>query len=73
MKAIQISQFGGADVLKIGDVERPAINGDQVLIDVTIAGVNFIDIYHRTGKYPVTLPFIPGVEGVGTIAELGSN
>jgi len=73
MKAIQISQVGGADVLKIGDVERPSINGDQALIDVTIAGVNFIDIYHRTGKYPVNLPFIPGVEGVGKIAELGSN
>ena len=73
MKAIQISQAGGADVLKISDVERPSLNNDQALIDVTIAGVNFIDIYHRTGKYPATLPFIPGVEGVGTIAELGSN
>ena len=73
MKAIQISQAGGADVLKISDVERPSLNNDQALIDVTIAGVNFIDIYHRTGKYPVNLPFIPGVEGVGTIAELGSD
>ena len=73
MKAIQISQAGGADVLKISDVERPSLNKDQALIDVTIAGVNFIDIYHRTGKYPVNLPFIPGVEGVGTIAELGSD
>ena len=73
MKAIQISQAGGADVLKISDVERPSLNKDQALIDVTIAGVNFIDIYHRTGKYPVALPFIPGVEGVGTIAELGSD
>ena len=73
MKAIQISQAGGVDVLKISDVERPSLNKDQALIDVTIAGVNFIDIYHRTGKYPVALPFIPGVEGVGTIAELGSD
>jgi NADPH2:quinone reductase len=73
MKAIQISQAGGADVLKISYVERPSLNNDQALIDVTIAGVNFIDIYHRTGKYPVALPFIPGVEGVGTIAELGSD
>ena len=73
MKAIQISQAGGAEVLKISDVERPSLNNDQALIDVTIAGVNFIDIYHRTGKYPVVLPFIPGVEGVGTIAELGSD
>jgi NADPH2:quinone reductase len=73
MNAIQISQVGGPDVLKISDVERPLLNSDQALIDVTIAGVNFIDIYHRSGKYPINLPFIPGVEGVGTIAELGSN
>jgi NADPH2:quinone reductase len=73
MNAIQISQAGGPDVLKIRDIERPLLNSDQALIDVTIAGVNFIDIYHRSGKYQINLPFIPGVEGVGTIAELGSN
>ena len=73
MNAIQISQVGGPDVLKIRDIERPLLNSDQALIDVTIAGVNFIDIYHRSGKYQINLPFIPGVEGVGTIAELGSN
>lgn len=73
MKAIAITQVGGPDVLKIGDVERPSLNSDQGLIDVTVAGVNFIDIYHRSGKYPITLPYIPGVEGVGTISELGSN
>ncbi len=73
MKAIQLSQVGGPEVLKIGDVERPLLNNDQALIDVTVAGVNFIDIYHRSGKYPINLPFIPGVEGVGTISALGSN
>jgi len=73
MNAIQISRVGGPDVLKINDVELPLLNNDQALIDVIIAGVNFIDIYHRSGKYPINLPFIPGVEGVGTIAELGSN
>lgn len=73
MKAIQLSQVGGPEVLKISDVERPSLNNDQALIDVTVAGVNFIDIYHRSGKYPINLPFIPGVEGIGTIAELGSN
>ena len=73
MNAIQITQVGGPDVLKISDVERPSLNNDQASIDVTVAGVNFIDIYHRSGKYPVNLPFIPGVEGVGTISALGSN
>ena len=73
MNAIQITQVGGPEVLKISDVERPSLNNDQASIDVTVAGVNFIDIYHRSGKYPVNLPFIPGVEGVGTISALGSN
>ncbi|MEJ6574590.1 MAG: quinone oxidoreductase [Actinomycetes bacterium] len=73
MNAIQISQVGGPEVLKISEVEQPSLNNDQALIDVTVAGVNFIDIYHRSGKYPINLPFIPGVEGVGIIAELGSN
>jgi len=73
MKAIAITQVGNPDVLKISEIARPVITSDQALIDVTIAGVNFIDIYHRAGKYPVTLPFIPGVEGIGTVAELGSN
>ena len=73
MNAIQISQVGAPEVLKISEVERPSLNNDQALIDVTVAGVNFIDIYHRSGKYPINLPFIPGVEGVGIIAELGSN
>ena len=73
MKAIAITQVGAPDVLKLGEVERPLISEDQALIDVTIAGVNFIDIYHRSGKYPVTLPFIPGVEGLGVVSQLGSN
>jgi NADPH2:quinone reductase len=73
MNAIQITQVGSPDVLRISEVERPNPNSDQGLIDITVAGVNFIDIYHRSGKYPINLPYIPGVEGIGTIAELGSN
>ena len=73
MKAIRITQVGSPDVLQLDDVQRPTPDSDQGLIDVNVAGVNFIDIYHRLGKYPVKLPYIPGVEGVGIIAELGSN
>ena len=73
MKAIVITQVGSPDVLQLHEIQRPAPDSDQGIIDVTVAGVNFIDIYHRLGKYPVKLPYIPGVEGVGTIAELGSN
>jgi NADPH2:quinone reductase len=73
MNAIQITQVGSPDVLRISEVELPTPNSDQGLIDITVAGVNFIDIYHRSGKYPINLPYIPGVEGIGKIAELGSN
>lgn len=73
MKAIQVSQFGGPQVLQLCELDRPTITSGQALIEVELAGVNFIDIYHRLGKYPVELPYIPGVEGVGTIAELGSG
>lgn len=73
MKAIVVSQVGDPEVLKLSEIALPTVDDEQALIEVTTAGVNFIDIYHRTGKYPVSLPFVPGVEGVGTIAELGSN
>jgi NADPH2:quinone reductase len=71
MKAIQVSQFGGPQVLQLCELDRPTITSSQALIEVELAGVNFIDIYHRLGKYPVKTPYIPGVEGVGIIAELG--
>lgn len=73
MKAIQVSQVGGPQVLQLCELDRPTITSEQALIEVELAGVNFIDIYHRLGKYPVKLPYIPGVEGVGTIAELGPD
>ena len=71
MKAIQVSQFGGPQVLQLCELDRPIVTSGQALIEVELAGVNFIDIYHRLGKYPVKTPYIPGVEGVGIIVELG--
>lgn len=73
MKAIQIEQTGGPDVLQYKDVNRPSIAADEVLVRVEAAGLNFIDTYHRQGLYPVNLPFIPGVEGAGTVVETGSD
>jgi len=73
MKAIQITQVGGPEVLQLCEIDRPKISSEQALIEVSVAGVNFVDIYHRLGRYPITLPYIPGVEGVGEIVELGSD
>lgn len=70
MRAIQITQPGGPEVLTISEIERPSAGPDQAVVDISLAGVNFIDVYHRIGRYPKPLPFVPGAEGVGVISEL---
>jgi len=73
MKAIQISQYGSPDVLKIQEATIGKPKVDQALIRVQVAGVNFIDIYQRRGVYPVQLPFIPGLEGAGEVIAIGDG
>ena len=74
MNAIRIDQFGGAEQLRLveglPDLEPAA---GEVRIAVEVSGVNFIDIYHRTGLYPLALPLTPGVEGAGTIDAVGAD
>ena len=70
MRAIQITQPGGPEVLTISEIERPSAGAHQAVVDISLAGVNFIDVYHRIGRYPKPLPFVPGAEGVGVISEL---
>ena len=71
MKAIQIHETGGAEVLKVADLPIPSPGHGEVLIRVEAIGVNFIDIYFRKGQYKAALPLIPGSEAAGTIEELG--
>lgn len=73
MKAIRVHKSGDAAQLVLDEVDEPAVAANQVLVEVEAAGVNFIDIYHRTGLYDVGLPFIPGVEGSGRIAQVGPS
>lgn len=73
MKAIQIQENGGPEVLKIQDVQIGKPEKGQALIRIEYAGVNFIDIYHRRGTYSVPLPYIPGLEGSGVVEEVGSD
>jgi len=73
MKAIRIERYGEADVLKITDIPKPKPKAGQVLVKIHAAGVNFIDIYHRRGSYPVQLPFVPGLEASGVVEEIGEN
>ncbi|MBD8030376.1 quinone oxidoreductase family protein [Corynebacterium gallinarum] len=67
MKAIQVSRTGGPEVLEYTDVDAPVPTDDQILVKVTMAGVNYIDTYYREGMYHSRLPFIPGNEGAGEV------
>lgn len=73
MKAIQISQTGGPEVLQYTDVPTPQPRPNEALVKIAAIGVNFIDIYHREGRYPTQTPFIPGQEASGTVTEIGSE
>jgi NADPH2:quinone reductase len=71
MKAIQIHETGGPQVLKLAELPIPEPGAGQVLIRVEAIGVNFIDIYFRKGVYKAAFPLIPGSEAAGTVEELG--
>ena len=73
MNAIRISQTGGPEQLVFTQTERPSCGPGDVLVRIDAAGVNFIDVYHRTGLYKLDLPFTPGMEGAGVVEETGSE
>ena len=73
MKAIRITTTGGPEVLEWTDIEDPAAQPGQVVVGVEAAGLNFIDTYHRTGLYPMSLPMTPGLEGAGTVTAIGDG
>src|ERR1700761_5492719 len=73
MRAIQIQKTGGPEVLELAEVPVPKPGDGQVLVKIEASGVNFIDTYLREGRYPATLPFIPGQEAAGTVAGLGGG
>lgn len=71
MRAILITETGGPEVLRLVELPDPEPGPGQLLVEVAAAGVNFIDTYHRSGLYPMPLPFIPGAEGAGTVIGVG--
>ena len=71
MKAIIVAQHGGPEVLQLQERELPPPGEGQVRIRIHAAGVNFVDVYQRSGRYPVPTPYTPGSEGAGVIEELG--
>lgn len=73
MRAIQISETGGPEVLTLSDVPDPDAGAGEVLVEVAAAGVNYIDTYHRQGIYPVNLPLGIGLEGAGRVVATGEG
>ena len=73
MKAIRVNENGGPEVLSYEDVEVLEPGPGQALVRLAASGVNFIDIYQRTGTYPMDLPFTLGQEGAGEIESVGEG
>jgi NADPH:quinone reductase len=71
MREISILQTGGPDVLQLVSTTSPTPGRNEVLVDVAAAGVNYVDVLQRTGHSEVAKPYTPGLEGVGTITEVG--
>jgi NADPH:quinone reductase len=73
VKAIQVRETGGPDVLELRELPDPVPRAGEALVQVHTSGVNFIDVYYREGKYKAPLPFIPGGEGSGHVVALGEG
>lgn len=73
MKAVYIEQIGGPDVLRFGERPTPQPAAGEALVKIAAAGVNFIDVSHRSGLFKVPLPAILGMEGAGTVEAVGAN
>lgn len=73
MKAIQVEKTGGPEVLTLADVAVPRPKPNEAVVRIAAAGVNFIDVYFREGRYPTALPFIDGQEAAGVVTEVGSE
>ena len=73
MRAIVVAELGGPEVLNLAEQPDPVPGPGRVLVKVAAAGVNFIDIYHRSGHYPQPVPYVPGVEGAGTVIAAGEG
>ncbi len=73
MKAIQVQKTGGPEVLTFADIPAPAPKPNEILVKISAAGVNFIDVYFREGRYPATLPFVCGQEASGVVSGIGAD
>src|SRR5467141_1105444 len=73
MKAIQIKQTGGPDVMELVDLPVPQPKPNEAVVKIAAAGVNFIDVYNREGRYKAPLPLVLGQEAAGVLSAVGSD
>lgn len=73
MRAIRVHEVGGAEVLGVEEIAAPTPGEGEARVKITAAGVNFIDVYQRTGAYKMPLPFTPGMEGAGIVDAVGAG
>jgi NADPH2:quinone reductase len=73
MKAIRVHTPGGPEVMKLEEVPEPKAGPGQVVVKLEAAGLNYIDVYFRTGTYKAPLPLTPGLEGAGTVTQVGDG
>ncbi len=73
MKAIHVKQVGGPEVMELVDLSIPQPKSNEAVVKLSAAGVNFIDVYNREGRYKIPLPFVLGQEGAGVVTALGGD
>ncbi len=73
MKAVRITEFGAPEVMSYEETEIPSCEATEVLVKIEASGINYIDTYQRTGLYPVELPYTLGLEGAGTVEQVGEQ
>ncbi len=73
MKAIQVKHTGGAEVLELVELPVPEAKGSEAVVKIVAAGVNFIDVYYREGRYKAVVPFVPGQEAAGDVVAVGPD
>jgi NADPH2:quinone reductase len=73
MRAVRVYKFGGPDVLTNDEIEVPEPKAGEARIKIEASGLNFIDIYQRTGLYPLKTPFTLGMEGAGVVDAIGEG
>ncbi len=73
MKAIRIHQAGGPEALRLDDVQEPTPAAGEALVKIAAGGVNYIDVYFRTGLYPYPMPGTLGLEAAGTVVAVGPD